>query len=492
MRIVVATVALFLMLLNGGCAIIEKEKANRGGYIDYVLDEHWLKADSKSMRALRAFAMEVSLARIASVSAKNDSDRQLLAIRIGALTKRFLPIYMCAFNKNPLAVPGAETDPCFYYDSAMVDYSTGLFDLAMIALPIEDGQKLVSTVSGAIAGPVDVINLLNTLLQIGKDAIKFGRIVGALYRDTVELEVQIWLTTPPIDSRPPPYQVTIGDVTPLYDVYVRGNDDMPAWTAEMAALRARGLEPIPQAKFFYELGALMSYICDLITSDPDTKTSCKKNLPTPSLTPGSAMGPSTPIRIGDVSFPQGGSVPKGLPTPSPTRSPKPTPTPSPTPAPTPTPVPTPSTKPTPTPSEGTCRTNETLKDMLVSVRNNQLIINASEKPLANSSSTTFGVKTVLTAGQQIVAALNCISSQLQQASDLTTAPDAKANYKKIQDKITGHIQAISGTLGQLNGPNANKQTAIDAAKGLNILLLGGPNLTGVNSTVNDAIRILNG
>lgn len=136
--------------------------------------------------------------------------------------------------------------------------------------------------------------------------------------------------------------------------------------------------------------------------------------------------------------------------------------------------------------------NETLKDMLVSVRNNQLIINASEKPLANSSSTTFGVKTVLTAGQQIVAALNCISSQLQQASDLTTAPDAKANYKKIQDKITGHVQAISGTLGQLNGPNANKQTAIDAAKGLNILLLGGPNLTGVNSTVNDAIRILNG
>src|ERR1700742_428561 len=180
MRIVVATVVLFLMLLNGGCAVIEKEKNNRGGYLDYVLDEHWLKADSKSMRALRAFAMEVSLARIASVSAKNDSDRQLLAIRIGALTERFLPIYMCAFGSNPLAVPGAEKDPCFYYDSAMVDYSTGLFDLAMIALPIEDGQKLVNMVAGSFVNPINIVDLLNTLLQIGKDAIKYGRVVGAL------------------------------------------------------------------------------------------------------------------------------------------------------------------------------------------------------------------------------------------------------------------------------------------------------------------------
>ena len=100
-----------------------------------------------------------------------------------------------AFNKNPLAVPGAETDPCFYYDSAMVDY-TGLFDLAMIALPIEDAQKLVTTITGSFVNPISIVDLLNTLLQIGKDALKYGRIVGALYRDTVELEVQVWLTTP--------------------------------------------------------------------------------------------------------------------------------------------------------------------------------------------------------------------------------------------------------------------------------------------------------
>ncbi|PJG54655.1 hypothetical protein CVM73_13405 [Bradyrhizobium forestalis] len=290
------------MLLNNGCAIYEMETTNRGGYIDYVLDKHWLKADSKSMRALRAFAMQVSLARLASVSAKNESDRQLLAIRIGALTKRFMPIYLCAFNENPLAVEGAEHDPCFYYDSAMVDYSTGLFDLAMIALPIEDAKRLVTVATGSAVNPINLIDLLDALLQIGKDAIKYGRVVGALYRDTVELEVQVWLTTPAIDNRDLSYRVTVTDVQSLYDVYARGNDNMPAWIAEMAALRARGLEPIPQRKFFFQLAGLMNYICDLITVDPRANNSdtCKANLPKTAIAPVAALGSAGSLRIGDV------------------------------------------------------------------------------------------------------------------------------------------------------------------------------------------------
>jgi hypothetical protein len=305
MRIAVSIVLLFAMLLNGGCAILEKETTNRGGYLDYVLDEHWLKADSKGMRALRAFAIQVSLARVASVSAKNESDRQLLAIRLGALTKRFVPIYLCAFNTNPLGVPGARNDPCFYYDSAMVDYSTGLFDLAMIALPVDDAKKLLATVTGSAVNPINVIDLLTTLLQIGKDALKYGRVVGALYRDTVELEVQLWLGTPPLDNRPPPFRVTPADIQPLSDVYARGNDDMQAWLAEIAALRARGLEPLPQPKFFGELAGLLNYMCDLITKDPDANNpkTCKANLPQTLPPPAVVLGPPANFRIGDAKVP---------------------------------------------------------------------------------------------------------------------------------------------------------------------------------------------
>src|SRR5215831_1647604 len=167
MRILATILLSVTVLLGGGCAILEKETTNRGGYLDYILDQHWLKADSKGMRALRAFAIQVSLARVASVSAKNDSDRQLLAIRIGALTKRFLPVYACAFNTNPLRIPGAERDPCFFYDSAMVEYSTGLFDLAMIALPIDDAKRLVTLVTGSAVNPINILDLLNSLLTIG-------------------------------------------------------------------------------------------------------------------------------------------------------------------------------------------------------------------------------------------------------------------------------------------------------------------------------------
>jgi hypothetical protein len=255
------------------------------------------------MRALRAFAIQVSLARIASVSAKNDSDRQLLAIRIGAITKRFLPIYACAFDTNPLGVAGAENDPCFYYDSAMVDYSTGLFDLAMIALPIDDAKRLVNVVTASAVNPLNVAELLDALLQIGKDAIKYGRVVGALYRDTVELEVQLWLATPAIDNRPPPFQVTEAHVAALREIYARRNDDMPTWLAAMAALRGQGLEPLPQRKFFAELGGLMKYLCDLITQDSAALTSCKAGLPTTLPPPASVLSSPALVRVGSVVTP---------------------------------------------------------------------------------------------------------------------------------------------------------------------------------------------
>jgi hypothetical protein len=302
---IVVSISLWLVIVfsSGGCTIIQQEMTNRGGYLDYVLDQHWFKADSKRMRALRAFAIQVSLARIASVSAKNDSERQLLAIRIGATTKQFVPVYNCAIKPDPADMPGTEKGPCFYFDSAMVAYSTGLFDLAMAALPIDDAKNLVNTVTGTIATPNPVAfgTLLNALLVIGRDALNYGRIVGGLYRDTIELEVQLWLATPSIDDRPPPYRVTEADVAALRAIYAGGNDNMPAWIATIATLRSQGLEPLPDPVFFSELGGLMKYICDLITKDVAASNLCKANLPTTMAPPPAAVGPATPVSIGPAN-----------------------------------------------------------------------------------------------------------------------------------------------------------------------------------------------
>jgi hypothetical protein len=287
-------------LLSSGCTVWQQETTNRGGYVDYVLDQHWIKADSKRMRALRAFAIQVSLARIASISAKNDSDRQLLAIRLGALTKQFQPVYACAIKRDPTNVPGSEMDPCFYYDSAMVQYSTGLFDLAMAALPIDDAKSLANAVVGSSLSAINFPDLLNALVVVGRDALTYGRVVGALYRDTIELEVQLYLATPAIDDRPPPYRITETDVAGLRAVYAQGNDDMPGWLAQLAALREKGLEPLPDPRFFVELGGLMKYICDLITQDATASSSCKANLPTTMAAPTPALASAAPVHVAAV------------------------------------------------------------------------------------------------------------------------------------------------------------------------------------------------
>ncbi len=280
-----------VLLLNSGCAIFDAEINNRGGYLDKVADDHWFKADSKKMRALRAFALEASLARIASVSPKNDKDRQLMAIRIGDASVRAGFLFNCAFGPNPLPVSLSKGDECFYFDSLMVDYTTSLFDLAMIAFPIEDTKNLVNLVVGSITGPVGALDALNALLNLAKEALKYGRIVGALYRDTVELEVQVWLTSPREDQTtiPDPYKITDKTVLALKTVYDRKNDDMAAWLREIAVLRAAGLEPFPSKKHFYELGALVQYLCGLVVSE----TASDSNSPYNVCTKGLVLEPGT-------------------------------------------------------------------------------------------------------------------------------------------------------------------------------------------------------
>jgi hypothetical protein len=266
-RAVTAFVLLFVVLLESGCTIWDKETRNRGGYLDYVLDEHWMQADSKRMRALRAFAIEVSLARIASVSNQTQNGRDVLAAQIKSTTTSFIPVYACAIAPLPTEDKGTEKNPCFYYDSAMVDYTTGLFNLAMSALPVDDAKNLINTLPASAVSPIAWSELLHALLVIGRDAITLGRVAGALYRDTVELEVQLWLATPAIDTRPAPYNVTEEKVAHLREVYARGNDDMPEWLGQIEALHNLKLEPYPDPVFFNKLNLLLNYVCTLLTKD---------------------------------------------------------------------------------------------------------------------------------------------------------------------------------------------------------------------------------
>jgi hypothetical protein len=174
----------------------------------------------------------------------------------------------------------------------------------MVALPVEDAKKLLNSVTGIVSGgavnPLNIADLLESLVALGKDALKYGRVVGGLYRDTVELEVQVWLATPGIDRRPLGTRVTEADVFALREVYDRKSDNMPAWIAAVDALRARGLEPVPHSKFFDQLGGLMRYICDLITTEVEASNACKVGLPTTLPRPMSALGTLRVSRVGSI------------------------------------------------------------------------------------------------------------------------------------------------------------------------------------------------
>lgn len=148
----------FALLLGGG-AIVHQELDNRGGYVDYLADQYWWKADSKKMRALRAYALHTAIARIAMISPKGANERAPLAVQIGAAGEYAQQLMVCAFG-----TPG---EPCFYFDSIMVDYVTVLYSAAIAALPLEDAKKLINDLTGGIVGPAAAVDALQALIRLG-------------------------------------------------------------------------------------------------------------------------------------------------------------------------------------------------------------------------------------------------------------------------------------------------------------------------------------
>ena len=262
------------------------------------------------MRALRAYALHASLARIASISPKNGQDRELMARRIGNASARASNVIACGFTINPATSTSVDDDPCFYFDSLMVDYTTALFDLAMVSFPIEDTQKLLNIVVGGISGPVAALDMLNALIGLAQEALKYGRVIGALYRDTVELEVLVWLNSPNVRQPkiPPQFQVKPETVARLQEIYARGNDNMVAWATEMAAIRTAGFEPVADIKFVYEISSLMRHLCSLITPAPakvdptSAYDACIKDLVFPAAAAASAA-PDAPAKTTMLKFP---------------------------------------------------------------------------------------------------------------------------------------------------------------------------------------------
>lgn len=297
-RVLVLALALWV----GGCGIVRQELDNRGGYVDYLADKYWWKADSKKMRALRAYALHTAIARIAMISPKGAAERNQLAYQIGSAGMYAQQLVKCAYD--------TVGEPCFYFDSIMVDYVNALYTAAVAALPLEDAQKLISNITGGIAGTAGAVDILHALIKLGADAVRYGTVTAALYRDSLELEVQVWINSP----NEPGSLVTPRDIAELEAIYATGRDDIPAWNAQIAALLANGLEPTPNRRYLARLIQLMSYACKQITTDETFRDKCIVN---PGVTDAQIAdaGPAPSSRGGVVRRTGGKTTPSDNPKP---------------------------------------------------------------------------------------------------------------------------------------------------------------------------------
>ena len=249
-------------LFAGGCAILDQELNNRGGYFDYLADKYWFKADTRGMRLLRGYVLEASLARIGSVSSKTTDDRSLIQLRIANATKNAADIYQCIQKEG--ATPPVV---CVFFDDLMVQYEDSLLALARSALTFEEGKDLLARVMSGGIGTIEAI------FDFSREAFIFGRRAAALYRGSIELEMIVAIDYFDSHGR--------SDISqPLKDVYRQGAGDLRLWKATLAQLKASYFGLIwPGPQHYDAVTEVIKRACDQIGGAFTDQ--CKRNITTP-------------------------------------------------------------------------------------------------------------------------------------------------------------------------------------------------------------------
>lgn len=201
-RALAPVLAITIAVSTGGCSFLGAELNNRGGYLDAKLDDYWLIADTKQMRIMRAYVLIGSITRLAQT--KYQSERELIIQHVNTSISVASDAYYCAYSQ-----PGR----CVYFDERMVELEVSVLRLLVAVLSNKDDEdifeglskqlsatfpllkavdsltKLVETVTTTGEAAVNAAKVIQALLKVGQSAYIKGRRVGALYRDSIELQM---------------------------------------------------------------------------------------------------------------------------------------------------------------------------------------------------------------------------------------------------------------------------------------------------------------
>lgn len=282
----------FFSLLLSGCGTF----TNRGGFGDRLEDTFWFKADTKEHRVLRSYVLLASMTRLATRSNTTIDERQSLAIRIGKAVRLAADAFECAYRP----------EPCAFFDDRMTALDIMLLQLAagIFASPEDQGlinqlgneffgQTPINDVVNALTGGAKVLsssasavskttNIISALLTLSSNAFDEGARIGALYRDSIEMDMQVTVSTLAYYCYPPkgeplpvqnPASVGPGDppigspvcpdaFTAANAVYANGSGDLSAWRQYLqgSGLAYRQLLK-PNADHFIEVSEVIWRAC---------------------------------------------------------------------------------------------------------------------------------------------------------------------------------------------------------------------------------------
>lgn len=328
-----ACACLSAVSLQGCVALLDAELNNRGGWIDQKLDDRWMIADTKQMRTLRAYVLIGSAIRMARP--KYDSERKLIVAHANAAVAVASDAFYCAY-----AQPGR----CIYFDERMVEAEMAVLRLIVAAMSTKDDQDLFTELGKQVGETFPILKsldaltkavdtaaavadttqatakLLQNLITAGQLTYVTGRRMGALYRDSIELQMMAVIssldamcavrTNTTVDYTSP---VSVSKTSGAYDerfshkglsaserwstdnfygapselpdtcaawregvdTWHRGAGDLSAWKTYLsgpAALYRSYI--IPNTNTFVQASDLVWRACEHLTSDIDERSEC--------------------------------------------------------------------------------------------------------------------------------------------------------------------------------------------------------------------------
>jgi hypothetical protein len=188
--------------LTGCVGFLDAELNNRGGFVDAKLDDYWMVADTKQMRMLRAYVLIGSITRLAET--QYASEKEAIAKQVNTAVYVASDAYYCAYS-----APGN----CVYFDERLAELEVHVLRLLVAVLSKKENEdvfdaltkqvgesapllkgltsltSLVEAVTSTGEIAVSAGKLLTSVLKIGQAGYKYGRRIGALYRDSIELEM---------------------------------------------------------------------------------------------------------------------------------------------------------------------------------------------------------------------------------------------------------------------------------------------------------------